>query len=154
MPVTALNRVRMTLFVAFCTLVCAVLHADTHADVVDLFASMTAALSADNAAQFMRGFDARMPDRDKLKDQIAAMLDQAEVASSVELLRDEGDDERRTVELDWYLELRSRSPEGPLLRRREVVRCGLQRENKRWRIVSLAPLDFLAAPRFDSAKQK
>src|SRR5207302_10345690 len=45
--------------------------ADTHSDIVDLFASMTAALADDNPAGFMAAFDKDMPDYDKLQDYIA-----------------------------------------------------------------------------------
>jgi len=125
------------------------LHADTHDDVVDLFASMAAALSEINVPQFMDAFDKDMPDYGKLKGAVTALVNQAEVSSSVEPLKDEGDDTRRTVELDWYLEIRSLLPDGPLVRRREVVHCELQKEKKRWKIVALKPLDFFGAAKLD-----
>jgi hypothetical protein len=75
---------------------------------------------------------------------VAALVNQAEVSSSIEPLRDEGSDARRSVDLDWYLEVRSLLQDGPILRRREVVHCELQRKNKRWKIVSLAPMQLFA----------
>src|ERR1700694_1626366 len=48
--------------------------ADTHADVVDVFAAMTSALSDDNTAGFMAGFDKNMPDYDKLRGYVAALI--------------------------------------------------------------------------------
>lgn len=129
------------------------LRADTHADVVDLFASMAAALSDDNAAGFMAAFDREMPDYDKLKTQIAAMLEEAVVGSDIEPIKDEGDDSRRSVDLDWYLEIRSRVPDGPLVRRRQVVHCDLRKEKKHWKVISIAPLAFFAAAKFDKAGQ-
>jgi hypothetical protein len=121
--------------------------ADTHADVVDLFASMAAALSDDNPSGFMRAIDHKMPDYDRLKTQIEALVQSYEVGSSVEPLGDEGDDSKRDVDLDWYLELRSRVPGGPFLQRRSVIHCKLEKAGKHWRVVSLKPADFFDVPK-------
>src|SRR5712692_4679704 len=125
------------------------LQADTHADAVDLFASMAAALSANNAPEFMNAFHRDMPDYDKLKTQIGALLNEAEISSSVEPLNDEGDEAKRTAELDWYLEIRSLTPNGPLVRRRDVIRCELRKDKKQWKIVSLKPIEFFAPAKLD-----
>ena len=135
--------------VAFLTLASA-LHADTHAEVVDLLASMTAALSVDNAEGFMAAFDRDMPDYDKLKARIGALLDEAELAADIEFIKDDGDQVRRSVDLDWYLEIRSKAAAGAVLRRRQVVHCDLRKEKNRWRIISISPLDFFAAAKFDA----
>jgi hypothetical protein len=128
---------------------CVALIADTHDDVVDLFASMAAALSEINVPQFMDAFDKDMPDYEKLKNAVTALVNQAEVSSSVEPVKDEGDDTKRTVELDWYLEIRSLLPDGPLVHRREVILCELRKEKKRWKIVSIKPLEFFGAAKLD-----
>jgi hypothetical protein len=128
---------------------CVALIADTRDDVVDLFASMAAALSEINVPQFMDAFDKDMPDYEKLKNAVTALVNQAEVSSSVEPVKDEGDDTKRTVELDWYLEIRSLLPDGPLVHRREVILCELRKEKKRWKIVSIKPLEFFGAAKLD-----
>jgi len=130
-------------------LACAALIADTHEDVLDLFASMAAALSEINVPEFMDAFDKDMPDYDKLKGAVTTLVNQAEVSSSVEPLKDEGDDAKRTVELDWYLEIRSLLPDGPVAHRREVIQCELRKEKKRWKIVSIKPLEFFGAAKPD-----
>jgi hypothetical protein len=130
-------------------LACAALTADTHDDVVDLFAAMAAALSEINVPQFMDAFDKNMPDYDRLRAGVTALVNQAEVTSSIEPLTDEGDDLKRTVELDWYLEIRSLLPDGPLVRRREAVHCELRKEKKRWKIVALKPIEFFGAAKLD-----
>ncbi len=119
--------------------------ADTHAEVVDLFAQMAAALSDDNAAQFMKLFDRNMANHGQLETQITALLANAEVASSVELMKDEGDERKREVEVDWYLELRSRLRAGPLVQRRSVIQCQLEKQGKHWRVRSLQPVEFFEA---------
>ena len=131
MRVTALSLLLVTSGVAF---------ADTHADVVDLFASMTAALSEENPAGFLKAFDRGAASLDALKRDVQGLVLTYEVGSSVEVLKDEGDGQKRTVELDWFLELRSRQAGGPTVRRREVIQCELALRDKRWRIVSMTPL--------------
>jgi hypothetical protein len=140
---------RRAAVVALGFLFCSCLRADTHDDVVDLFASMAAALSEINVPQFMDAFSKDMPDYDRLKSAVTALVNQAEVASSIEPLKDEGDDARRTVELDWYLEIRSLLPDGPIVHRREVVQCELRKEKKRGKIVALKPLEFFGAAKLD-----
>ena len=130
-------------------LACAALFADSNADIVDLFASMAAALSEINVPQFMEAFDKEMPDYEKLKSSVTALVNQAEVSSSVEPLKNEGDELKRFVELDWYLEIRSLLPDGPIVRRREIVRCELRKEKKRWKIVALKPIEFFGAAKLD-----
>ena len=114
--------------------------AETHADVVDLFASMTAALSEENAAGFMKAFDRGAGGLDALQRDIEGLVLTYEIGSSVEVLQDEGDGEKRTVDLDWFLELRSRQTGGPNVRRRELIHCELALRGKRWRIVSMTPV--------------
>ncbi len=128
---------------------CVALTADTHDDVVDLFASMAAGLSGTNVPQFMDAFAKDMPDYEIIKTNVTALVNQAEIASAVEPLKDEGDEAKRTVELDWYLEIRSLLNAGPIVHRREVVHCELRRDKKRWKIVALKPVEFFAPAKLD-----
>src|SRR5260370_25718943 len=119
--------VRSAILVA-ATLAC--LYADAQSEVTDLFASMAAALIEVNVPKFMDAFDRNMPDYEQLKNQIDALTNQAEVSSSIEPLKNEGDDKKRSVDLDWYLEVRSLLQDGPITRRREVIHCELARDKK------------------------
>jgi hypothetical protein len=130
-------------------LACAALIADTHDAVIDLFTSMAAALSEVNVPQFMDAFDKDMPEYGQVQTGVTALLNQADVTSSVEPLSDDGDDSKRTVELDWYLEIKSLLPDGPVVRRREVVHCELRKEKKHWKIVALKPIDFFGPAKLD-----
>lgn len=125
------------------------LPADTHAAVIDLFASMAAALSNSDPAEFMRACDKNMPGYDKLRAQIGSLMTQTEISSSVEAVKDGGDDTKRTVDLDWYLQIRSLLEDGPIAVRRQVIHCELRKEGKRWKIVSLQPLEFFAPAKLD-----
>ncbi len=123
------------------------LFADAQADVTDVVASMAAALTAVNVPAFMDAIDRDMPGYDTLRDQVTALVNQAEVTSSIEPIRNEGDDSHRVLELDWYLEVRSLQQDGPIVRRREVIQCELRKERKKWKVVSLKPREFFAPAR-------
>jgi hypothetical protein len=118
------------------------LHADTHQQIVDLLANMTASLAEDNVDGFMKGFDHNMPGYGDLKRQIEGLVLDYEISSSVEPIADEGSGDKRSFDLDWYMELTSRVETGPTVRRRKVVHCDLELQGKHWRIVSLTPLSF------------
>ena len=110
---------------------------------------MAAALGAVNVPQFMDAFDKDMPGYAKLKRNVAALTNQAEVSSSIEPLTDQGDDSKRSVELDWYLQVRSLLPDGPVVNRRQVIHCELRKEKKHWKIVALRPMEFFAPAKLD-----
>jgi hypothetical protein len=120
------------------------LSADTHQQIVDLLANMTASLSEDNADGFMKGFDRNMPGYGDVKRQIDGLLLDYEISSSVEPISDEGAGDKRSFDLDWYMELTSRAATGSTLRRRKVIHCDLELQGKHWRIVSLKPLSFFS----------
>jgi len=116
--------------------------ADSDADVVDLIGSMAAALSDNNAAGFLDKLDKAMPGRDRLREAIPALLQQGQIASSVEPLRNEGDDTKRKLDLDWYMEISDPDGDAPLIRRRQVIKCRVEKQGKHWRVVSLDPVSF------------
>jgi hypothetical protein len=118
--------------------------ADTRQQVIDLFTAMAAALSEGNGLAFLEHVDHATPGYQKLEADILALVEQSEVLSSIEVLRDDGDDRARTVLLDWFLQLRSREQTGPLTRRREVVKCRLERVKKKWKVVAIEPPNFFA----------
>jgi len=128
------------------------LWADTHADVLSLFASMTSALANENARGFMAAFDKNMPGYDTLTTYINGLIGAAEITSNIETIKDEGDDTKRSVDLDWTMQLRSREMAGPLVEREQTVHAELVKQKKRWRIVSITPLDFFALPKFTPSK--
>jgi hypothetical protein len=123
--------------------------ADAEKEVTALVASLSAALTEVNVPEFMAAFDKNMPDYERLKSNIDALVNQAEISSSIEPNKNEGDESRRVVDLDWYLEVRSLAQDGPIVRRRELIHCVLRKENKRWKIVSLKPVEFFAPAKLD-----
>ena len=130
--------------------------ADAHDDIIDVFTSMAGALTdvtgngevtvRGNVPLFMSAFSKDMPDYGTLKTDVTALVMETEVSSSIQVVSDEGNDQKRTVDLDWVLQLQSLERDGPLVRRREVIHCEFRKEKKHWKIVSLKPIDFFAPP--------
>jgi hypothetical protein len=131
-------------------LVISSLIADTHDEIVDVIGNMANALSTVNAPKFMDAFDKSMPGYETLKSNVTALANQSEITSSIEIVKEDGDDNKRVLDLDWYLEIRSLLPDGPIERRREVVHCELVRKDKKhWKIVSMQPMNFFAPAKLD-----
>src|SRR5277367_4513036 len=107
--------------------------ADTPTDVLDLFRTAAEALSNKDAAEFLGHFDKSMPGYADLRDEIEELLARGEAGSAIEIVKDEGDDQKRTLELDWVLEI----PDQQV--RRKIVKCGIERRGKKWKIVGLEP---------------
>jgi len=94
------------------------------------------ALANRDEAAFLEQFDKEMPDLQKLKDQVAELLAANEVASTIDVVTDQGDDQHRDMQLDWVLRI------GDGEARRRVVKITLAKRGKRWKITALEPLDF------------
>lgn len=116
------------------------------AEVAALFGGLAAALSNRDAWEFISSFDPSMPGYGKLKSLVSALLEEAEVSSSVEILSDTGGEAKREVAVDWLLEVKSASLAGSFERRRREVKCTIERRKGRWMIVSLAPIEFFSPP--------
>ncbi len=142
MPVIAHEFTRRGWLIALA----APLLADTKQDVLDLFTAMASALSEGNGLAFLDHIDHSMPDYQKLEQNVLALVAQNEVLTSIDVLKQEGTEEQQTVELDWFLQIRSREENGPLERRRQSVKCRLTHTKKKWKVMSLEPVSFFAPP--------
>ena len=114
--------------------------------IIALFSAMATALSESNSAAFLKPIDRGMKDYNKLAAYVVALTTQAEVTCSVEFLKDEGDEAKRSVTVDWFLQISSRQDSGPLERRRENVTCQLTRNKKSWTVMSLEPVELFRPP--------
>ena len=74
-----------------------------------------------------------------LKDEIESLA-YAHVESTIEIATDDGDEETRTVRLDWLIRINGGMP------KRQLVDCKLQRRGKKWKITSFRPIEFFAQP--------
>jgi hypothetical protein len=130
---------RAALLLLFSTLALA----DTAADVLNVFTSAAEGLINDDAASFLDQFDRDMTGYATLQDNVKGLLAAYNVGATIEVITDEGDDRKRTVELDWLLILTQRgTANGPQQTRRQVVKCTVERHGKQWKITALEPTDF------------
>ena len=118
------------------------IRADTREALIELFGSMAGALSEGNAAAFLRAIDPSMSGYGEFAGNVRALIAQNSLSSSIEILKQDGDDNKQSVELDWLLEI----TKGSILRRQGVVKFRLELRKKQWRIIDLDPRDFFAPP--------
>jgi hypothetical protein len=106
---------------------------------LNVLGGIAAALAAAEPTEFMRYIDQSAPDRERLRTLVAALLAQAEVTSSIDIIQIENGAAR----VDWYLEVRARAAGAPVERRRRELTVKL---NARARVVELRPVEFFAPP--------
>ncbi|MDP9113146.1 MAG: hypothetical protein M3O20_05635 [Acidobacteriota bacterium] len=117
--------------------------ADPAADVLNVFSAAAEALTNDDSAAFLDHFDRGMPDYAALRENIEGLLAAYEVGSTIEVITDEGTDEKRMVALDWLLVTSEKNAlSGNPQTRRSIVKCTLERQGKQWRITALDPITF------------
>jgi hypothetical protein len=122
---------------------------DPPRDVIDFFRSVAATLAdagrdantrervrPRDAAEFLEHFDKAMPGYAEFSGQVQAMVGAGEVSTTIEFINTEGDDKKRTLDLDWLLLCEG---EGP---KRAVIKCTIEKRGRKWKITSIAPIDF------------
>ena len=132
------------------TMSVALVPGDAKQDVIDLFASMAAALSESNPQVFLRAVDPAMPGYARLAAEVNALAMQNALSNSVVIARQEGDDRSQVVELDWLLEITGKAESHVFVRRETMVKCRVERQGKRWRVVAIDPADFFTPPSSDA----
>jgi len=118
--------------------------ADPAREVLDLVADAAGSLSAGDAAEFLKAFDPAMKGFAKLRENVAGLIAQGDVESFIDPLEDEGDDRRRDVQLQWTLAMHRGQEATSFTRREQVVKCRVEKQGKKWRIVELSPIEFFA----------
>jgi len=117
--------------------------AEPPADVLELFREAAEALANDDANTFLAKFDRNMTGYASLRDEIVGLLAAHDVGSTIEVVNDEGDDQKRSLDLDWLLVISEKnSANGQTETRRRVLKCQVERQGKQWKITALEPLDF------------
>ena len=108
---------------------------------MEVFRAASEALANRDTVAFLDQFDSKMPQYEKLGDQIQELFGVAqEIGSTVDVITDDGDDDKRTMELDWLLKIDNGDP------RRQIVKCQVEKQGKKWKITALDPVEFFRAP--------
>jgi hypothetical protein len=128
---------------ALLLLVSTLVLADSAADVLNVFTSAAEGLVNDDSELFLDSFDRNMPGYAGLQNNVEGLLAAYDVGATIEEITDEGDDQKRTVALDWLLILKQKgASNGPQQTRRQIVKCTVERRGKHWKVTALEPLDF------------
>ena len=129
------------------------LRADSARDVWDLIGDAASALSNGNASGFLEAFDPKMPGYEGLRADVAALVaetpartEREGIFCSIGPVSDKGDDHERELELDWILDIRQRQAAIGATRRQQNVKIRVEKQGKKWRIVSFDPAGFFAPP--------
>jgi hypothetical protein len=113
---------------------------DPPKDVIDFFRSAATELGdahRDGSARaFLDHFDRSMPGYAEFSDRIERMASAGEVTATIDFVNTKGDSGKLTMDLDWLLQLEGERP------KRAVLQCTIEKRGKKWKITSLAPLDF------------
>ena len=117
---------------------------DPAQEVLDLVADAAASLSAGSVPRFLRAFDPAMDGYAKLRENVTGLVALGDVQSLIDPLEDEGDDRRRMVQFRWTLRLRRGEQSASFIRREQVVKCRVEKQRGKWRIVGLEPIEFFA----------
>jgi len=117
---------------------------DPAQEVLDLVADAAASLSAGSVPRFLRAFDPAMDGYAKLRENVTGLVALGDVQSLIDPLEDEGDDRRRMVLFRWTLRLRRGEQSASFIRREQVVKCTVEKQRGKWRIVGLEPIEFFA----------
>ncbi|MDQ2900225.1 MAG: hypothetical protein M3Y07_10535 [Acidobacteriota bacterium] len=113
-------------------------------EVLDTLTAIASALSAGNAIAFLKPFDRGMPEFDYFSSNVIALVDQAEIVCSIDILTESGDDENRSAKLDWLLQLKPKAPNARMERRRRIVTAQFHKSGGKWKIVAFDPMSVLA----------
>ena len=121
--------------------------ADTEREILDLLESMASGLSQEDPEAFVRALDPAMPGYQTVSANVRALVAQMNVLAAIEILTQRGDAQHQDVQLDWFLELTLKGDPMSLTRRREMVKCRMEKQKKKWRVVSMEPLGLFEPPK-------
>lgn len=104
---------------------------------MEVFRNVSEALANRDAEAFLDQFDRKMPQYEKLRDEIQELFGLTqEIGSTIDVITDEGDDSKRMLQLDWLLKIDVQEP------KRQIVKCQVEKQGKKWKITALEPVEF------------
>jgi hypothetical protein len=127
------------------------LHADSAVDCEEVVRKAVEAMKSRNAAALWLLFDPAMPGFKQLRADSGALLAVANVASSVNFVKNQGDDAARTLQLDWQMEIDQQMRATGVTNRRLAVTLALKHEAGAWRIVKMSPAEVFAPTHVEQA---
>ncbi|MDQ6698709.1 MAG: hypothetical protein M3Z36_00820 [Acidobacteriota bacterium] len=113
-------------------------------EALEILTALASALSEGNPIAFLQAFDRDMQGYASIEASVTALTSQTDIVCSIEILKEGGDDSTRSAEVDWFMQLRSKSERGPVERRRQIITVKVAKRNKKWKIVAFDPAAILA----------
>jgi hypothetical protein len=110
----------------------------------DVIAQLASALGGNDSVNALAVFDSNMPGYSALEDSIGALAAQADIVCAIDVLDEKDEGAAKVLEVDWYMDLVSKSPSGPAQRRRERVVLRMILLHGKWRINAISPVNILA----------
>ena len=77
---------------------------------------------------------------------MTALVREFVAQSSIDPVKNEGDDRNRTLELDWRLTLVDQQNDAAATHREQNVTCRLVKTGRKWRITAFEPVSLFAPP--------
>lgn len=111
---------------------------------MSLLTRVAEALSENNTSEALHYFDRHMPGFDTLDAELNALSAKYLIACSIEFLEASAGPSSETLQLDWFLQLRAKAEDGPLVRRRERVTVTVA-TGSHARITAFAPLSIFTS---------
>jgi len=88
-------------------------------------------------------FDRQMPGYYALERNVQAIADQCDVASTIDVVTDDEAGNVHKLDLDWFLQVTSRTDPNLLERRRVRVKVEMRQIKGRWKITAMEPVSIL-----------
>lgn len=109
-------------------------------------AKLASSLSEGDTVGALESFDKKMKDYATIDRDLSALAAQTEVLCAIDIVedKDKEDADIHHLDLDWYMQLKSRTDPGLIERRRQRVAVTLQKAGAAWRITEFAPGQLLA----------
>lgn len=112
--------------------------AQTPQTVLDMFRVAAEALAERDVQGFLEQFDPAMKDYDALRQRATLLVATEGAESSIEVVRDAGDLQRRQMQVDWLLRV------GPGAQKRRILSITVERRERGWKITALEPVEFFS----------
>jgi len=107
-------------------------------------AELATNLNEKDQTDAMGAFDKGMKQYAEIDDDIDALMTQNDVLCAIDIVGDRQTGAVHTLDLDWYLDLKSRTDGGRSSQRRERVKVTMRQIKGKWKIDSMEPLSILS----------
>jgi hypothetical protein len=107
-------------------------------------ADLATDLNEKDQTDAMGAFDKGMRQYPEIDDDIDALVTQNDVLCAIDVVSDRQTGAVHTLDLDWYLDLKSRTDGGPSAQRRERVKVTMRQIKGKWKIDGMEPLSVLS----------